>query len=99
VVKSLIRIRREIKHPELEIVLGKLKALSPESFDSELIEIEHSRKVFTRYHRISQERNEVKSHRIRHKVKNNTDPGQRPMMSFPPEPAANVSWGDLMGAL
>jgi hypothetical protein len=102
VIKSLIRIRRDIKHPELEIVLGKLKALSPESFDNELIEIAHSQKVFTRYDRSSQKRNEVKSHRIRNKVKtekHDTDPGQKPMMSFPPEPAANVSWGDLMGAL
>jgi hypothetical protein len=102
VVKSLIRIRREINHPELEIVLGKLKALSPESFDNELIEITHSQKVFTRYHRISQERNEVKTHRIRYIVKtekHDTDHGQKPIMSFSLEPAANVLWGDLMGAL
>ena len=35
VIKSLIRIRREVKHPELEVVLKKLKALSPESFEHE----------------------------------------------------------------
>ena len=80
----------------------KLKALSPESFDNEWIEIMHSQEVFTRYTRISQERNEVKSHRIRHEVKtekHNTDPGQKPVMSFSLEPAVNVLWGDLMGAL
>jgi hypothetical protein len=102
VIKTLIKIRKEVKHPELEIVLGKLKALSPESFDNEWIEIAQSQKVFTRYTRISQERNEVKSHRIRQKVKTekqNTDPGQKPMMSFSPEPAASVLWGDLMTAL
>jgi len=102
VIKSLIRIRRDIKHPELEIVLKKLKALSPESFDNELIEIAHSQKVFTRYHRTNQERNEVKSHRIRHKVKtekSSTYPGQKPMMPFPTEPGASVLWGDLMKSL
>jgi hypothetical protein len=102
VIKSLIKIRKEVKHPELEIVLGKLKALSPESFDNEWIEIMHSQEVFTRYTRINQERNEIKSPRIRNKVKtekHDTAPGQKPLMAFSHKPAANVSWGDLIGAL
>jgi len=83
-------------------VLGKLKALSPESFDNEWIEIMHSQEVFTRYTRINQERNEIKSPRIRNKVKtekHDTAPGQKPLMAFSHKPAANVSWGDLIGAL
>jgi hypothetical protein len=35
VVRSLIRLRNDIKHPELEKILEKLQALSPECFKNE----------------------------------------------------------------
>jgi hypothetical protein len=103
VIKSLIRIRKEVKHPELEIVLKKLKALSPESFETAITKIKESEIKITHYHKIRQEINEnIMKESVRYRFRineNDTDLNQKPMMSFSLDPGTNVSWGDLMGAL
>jgi hypothetical protein len=38
IIKSLLKISGDLKHPELEIILNKLRSLSPLSFENEKIE-------------------------------------------------------------
>ena len=103
VIKSLIRIRREVKHPELEVVLKKLKALSPESFEIEILENKVSDQKITHYFRIKQEVNEaLKPQRIRlmkQSKKIDTDLKHKPTISFSLELGNNVLWGDLLKTL
>jgi hypothetical protein len=103
VIKSLIRIRREVKHPELEVVLKKLKALSPESFETETEVITIYQKSVTHYNKIRQEIHEnFKPERVRYRLKKNeidTNQENSPVFSLSPEPLSNISWGELMKAL
>ena len=103
VIKSLIRIRREVKHPELEVVLKKLKALSPESFETETEVITIYQKSVTHYNKIRQEIHEnFKPERVRYRLKKkeiDTNQENSPVFSLSPEPLSNISWGDLMKAL
>jgi hypothetical protein len=103
VIKSLIRIRREVKHPELEVVLKKLKALSPESFETETEVITIYQKSVTHYNKIRQEIHEnFKPERVRYRLKKkeiDTNHENSPVFSLSPEPLSNISWGDLMKAL
>jgi hypothetical protein len=103
VIKSLIRMRKEVKHPELEIVLKKLKALSPESFETEKTKVTESEIRITHYHKIRQETKEnilKENDRYRFQIKDiDTDLKQMPKISFSLEHKTNISWGDLMNAL
>lgn len=103
VIKSLIRMRKEVKHPELEIMLKKLKALSPESFESEKTDTKKSEIQVTHYHKVRQEIDENiirENVRIRFRIKeNDSDLDQMPSMSFSLEPGISVSWGDLLKTL
>jgi hypothetical protein len=103
VIKSLIKIRKEVKHPELEIVLKRLKTLSPESFKSETEVIEVYQQSVTHYIKIRPEIHEdINPQRNKYRLqskKADKDLDQSPMFSFSSEPATIFSWGDLMKAL
>ena len=103
VIKTLIKIRKEVKHPGLEVVLGKLKALSPESFETETEVITIYQKSVTHYNKIRQEIHEnIKPERVRYRFQKkeiDTNQENSPVFSLSPEPLSNISWGDLMKAL
>jgi len=103
VIKTLIKIRKEVKHPGLEVVLGKLKALSPESFETETEVITIYQKSVTHYNKIRQEIHEnIKPERVRYRFQKkeiDTNQENSQVFSLSPEPLSNISWGDLMKAL
>jgi hypothetical protein len=110
IIKMLLEIKKEVKHPELEIVLKKLLGMSQEL---PLQEFSTDFKTVTHYQRnISGEEPALKKIRIPGKARAKAKPGAAPsepkldegfgpLFSFMPEalPAYSLSWGDMLAAL
>lgn len=102
VIKSLLKIRNEVKHPGLEIVLNKLRALSPESFKTEKTQIKVSEPKINHSYEIREIHETFENEEIRFRVhsrKLDTELNQLAQMSFWSEQLMDVSWGDLMKAI
>jgi hypothetical protein len=109
IIKMLLDIKKEVKHPELEIVLKKLLGMSQEvhqqAINTNFDTIIHYQK------RIVSEEPALKKVRVPGKAiekakpspaasESRSDEGFSPLFSFIPEPAVpSISWGDLLAAL
>jgi len=95
IIKSLLKISTDVKHPELEIILSKLKSLSPLSFETEKIEEsisynlsdeDFSEPALPKHQELRSRMFEIKEE-------------YRDMPSFSLDNFINVSWGEVFNLL
>lgn len=110
IIKMLLDIRKEVKHPELEKILEKLKGMSPELFLIEEKTELKSIRTFYQRNIFTEEAEKVKKIRIPKKITAKPKPaaedstfeqGFGPLFSFSlsHSPTQFLSWGDLLGAV
>jgi len=97
IIKSLLRISNDVKHPGLEIILKKLRDLSPLSFEAEIIE------ETTLFDMAQDERSEFsvtknKKQLLSKMFEADTESSDT-LMSFSLEERIHFSWGDVFRAL
>jgi hypothetical protein len=87
IIKSLLKISDDVKHPELEIVLNKLRDLSPLSFATEEIE-----------KKISKSMSEPAS-KQRFRMLDRDEELSDHLISFSFNNSVNISWGEVFKVL
>ena len=95
IIKSLLKISDDVKHPELEMVLAKLRSLSPMSFEPDRIEESISYRRVQKFSEPGLPTHDIlKSRRteIEEEASEN-------LMSFSLDNFINVSWGEVFKVL
>jgi hypothetical protein len=95
IIKSLLKISDDVKHPELEIVLAKLRGLSPMSFEPDRIE---ESKSYCRVQKFS-EPGLPKHEKLRSRRYEIDEEASENLMSFSLDNFINVSWGEVFKVL
>jgi hypothetical protein len=110
IIKMLIEIRKDVKHPELEKILEKLQGMSPDLFFREETTELRSFNTFYQKRVNIDETEKVRKIRIPKKItakpKSAADASDfeqdlGPLFSFSlsPSPTLSLLWGDLLGAV
>jgi hypothetical protein len=96
IIRSLLRISTDVKHPELEIILQKLRSLSPLSFQAEKIELNASYDLTDEAFPASRmsKRKDVRFNMFEIEEEANDN-----LVSFSLSNLVNISWGEVFNVL
>jgi hypothetical protein len=96
IIKSLLRISKDVKHPELEIILQKLRSLAPLSFETEKGE----RNILYNLSEEAFSESSIPKHRaLRFKMFKIEEEANDNLISFSLPDFINVSWGEIFNVL